>query len=662
MFFYVGNSAYSAETASVSSADSKANSELLMDLSLADLFDIEVTTASKTEEKLSEAPGVISLITRDEMERFGARTLKDVLMRMPSIALSSIYMTDRSSVAIRGDQINPAANHTLLLINGRPVREALEGGIKSEMYESFPVASIDRIEVIRGPGSVLYGSNAFTGVFNIITKKAEENNTSVSVDLGLPGGIKYGRRMANAAYQIGDFGLVAGVYHKNEKPWDVRFQARDTVFRNFSIPDNGYGSYAELDWKKVKYMTSFDHWQNFFAMQKYIPSIRPYVPPTIVGKNAFGNVAWDKWFNDLGYTQDISSKWNMSFNATYTQSWLAVDSFPSPQRNSYDLTGEWTNFFKPKEDLNIILGILGNRAAGDQWGKTQSSIKQFSFQNCISGYLQADYHVIPELKIIGGLQGNKTIGFDFDLNPRIGFIWSPKEVINLKALYSTAFRAPTIQERFSKAPTLNGNRSLKPEKIHTFDLGVNIQSNAVMLGINSFYSTITNSIYQKQRVSPLPNIYDNNNTPTIIMGLEVEGKYFITKELMLTGSGLYQKNSTEDSAGNMMPVPEASVKGGVSYSSNGITASIFNIYEGKLDKRYNTQYNPTRKAFNLLNANIKYEINRLFKLKLPVITLEIDGYNLLDKEIWLPATGQSTRYTLPAIEGASLYFGLTVSF
>jgi hypothetical protein len=146
------------------------------------------------------------------------------------------------------------------------------------------------------------------------------------------------------------------------------------------------------------------------------------------------------------------------------------------------------------------------------------------------------------------------------------------------------------------------------------------------------------------------------------MGLEVEGKYFITKDLMLTGSGLYQKNQTGDSVGNTMPVPEASAKGGISYSSNGITVSVFNIYEGDLHKRYNTQYNPTRKAFNLLNANAKYEINRLFKHKLSVITLEIEGYNLLNKEIWLPAAGQSTKYTLPAIEGASWYFGLTVSF
>lgn len=142
--------------------------------------------------------------------------------------------------------------------------------------------------------------------------------------------------------------------------------------------------------------------------------------------------------------------------------------------------------------------------------------------------------------------------------------------------------------------------------------------------------------------------------------MEVEGKYFITKELMLLGSGLFQKNSTGDSAGNMMPVPEALAKGGVSYSADGFTASVFNIYEGKLDKRYISTTNPTRKAFDLLNANIKYDIRRILKLKAPKIVLEVDAYDLLNQEIWLPATGLSTHFTLPAIQGRSVYGGLTI--
>jgi hypothetical protein len=111
----------------------------------------------------------------------------------------------------------------------------------------------------------------------------------------------------------------------------------------------------------------------------------------------------------------------------------------------------------------------------------------------------------------------------------------------------------------------------------------------------------------------------------------------------------------------MMPVPEASAKGGISYSANGLTASVFNIYEGNLHRRYDAaSYNKTREAFDLLNANLKYELNRILKLTAPKISIDLEGYNLLDKEIWLPATGMLKQYTVPAIQGRAIYGGLTV--
>jgi outer membrane receptor for ferrienterochelin and colicins len=645
---YGGDSALSPAFAPSTSTDR------LMELSLVGLLNIKVTTTSKMEEKLSEAPGVISVVTRDEMERFGARTLKDVLMRMPSINISTTYIGDRSCVSIRGDQITAAANHVLLLVNGRPVREAEEGGVKGEMLESFPVASIDRIEVIRGPGSVLYGSNAFSGVINVITKKAKENKTVVTVRGGAPGEFN---GSGNAAYQLGDFGVVLGGQYKNVKPWDVRFQARDTVFRDLSMPDNGFGTYGEISFKGMKLMTSYDRWQNYFVMQKYIPP-----PPTgpVAGRHAYGNGQWDKWFNDLGYSHKFSDIWDMTVNATYTQSWLAVDSFPAPHRNTFDLTGEWTNFIHPMKNLNFVIGMLGNRVQGKEESGLPLTTTLDTTQNAFSAYIQGDYRLLSEIKVIAGVQGNKAAGIDFDINPRGGLIWSPNDIVNVKALYSTAFRAPSMMELYLKHPTLKGTPGLKPEKIRTVDLGVNIQNEKIFLGVNNYYSRILNCIYPKQ-ITPPPNIYQNYDIPTTIVGMEVEGKFFITRELMLIGSGLYQQNTTGDSAGNMMPVPEVSAKGGISYSANGLTASVFNIYEGELHRRFNAaSYNKTREAFDLLNANLNYELNRILKIEAPKITIDLEGYNLLDQEIWLPATGLAKQYTVPAIQGRSVYFGLTL--
>jgi outer membrane receptor for ferrienterochelin and colicins len=653
-FLFLPFIAYGGDSASSPAPEPSASTDQLMELSLVDLLNIKVTTTSKTEEKLSEAPGVISVVTRDEMERFGARTLKDVLMRMPSINLSTTYIGDRSCVSIRGDQITAAANHILLLVNGRPVREAEEGGVKGEMLELFPVTSIDRIEVIRGPGSVLYGSNAFSGVINVITKKAKENKTEVTVHGGVPGEFN---GSGNVAYQLGNFGVVLGGQYKNAKPWDLRFQAKDTVFRDLSIPDNGYGGYLEFSYKDFKLMTSYEHWQNYFIMQKYIPP-----PPTgpVAGRHAYGNDQWDKSFNDLGYSHKFSDVWDLTANFTYTQSWLNIDSFPAPHRNTFDATLELTNFIHPMKNLNLIIGFLGNRVQGKEESGLPVATTLDTAQNALSAYVQGDYRIVPEIKVIAGVQGNKAAGIDFDINPRGGLIWSPNDIVNVKALYSAAFRAPSMMELYLKHPTLKGTPGLKPEKIQTVDLGVNIQNERISFGINNYFSKIFNSIYPKQ-ITPPPNLYQNNNIPTTIIGMEVEGKFFITRELMFIGSGLYQQNTTGDSAGNMMPVPEASAKGGISYSANGLTASVFNIYEGKLHRRFDAaSYNKTREAFDLLNANLKYELNKILKLAAPKITVDLEGYNLLDQEIWLPATGMLKQYSVPAIQGRSVYFGITL--
>jgi outer membrane receptor for ferrienterochelin and colicin len=141
-------------------------------MDLDSLSNTKVTTASKFAEKLSDAPSVMTVVSQDELLRFGGMTLSEILNRVAGLNVSSGFFQDRSTIAVEGDQTRVDSGHILFLINGRPVREIMEGGVSSDLLESFPVRILERIEVIKGPGSVLYGSDAFSGVVNLITKKA----------------------------------------------------------------------------------------------------------------------------------------------------------------------------------------------------------------------------------------------------------------------------------------------------------------------------------------------------------------------------------------------------------------------------------------------------------------------------------------------------------
>src|SRR5262245_6897644 len=109
------------EARAAAAAAAAASPQQLQQWSLEQLLNIDITTVSKSAEKEFEAPGVISVLTQDDIRRFGGTTLADLLVRIPGLVGSSIFMTDRSVISPRGDQIKPSSSNVLFLINGRPV-------------------------------------------------------------------------------------------------------------------------------------------------------------------------------------------------------------------------------------------------------------------------------------------------------------------------------------------------------------------------------------------------------------------------------------------------------------------------------------------------------------------------------------------------------------
>jgi outer membrane receptor protein involved in Fe transport len=132
-------------------------------MSLEQLLTIKVTTPSKRAETPVEAPGVFSVITADEIAGFGANSLFDVLERAPSVQTLGSSLFPRNLAVMRGDLRSLFDDHVLILFDGRPIRESINGGVDSPFFTAFPVEMIERIEIVRGPGSVLYGTNAFVG-------------------------------------------------------------------------------------------------------------------------------------------------------------------------------------------------------------------------------------------------------------------------------------------------------------------------------------------------------------------------------------------------------------------------------------------------------------------------------------------------------------------
>ncbi|MBN2010985.1 TonB-dependent receptor [candidate division KSB1 bacterium] len=633
--------------------------EDLMDMSLDDLLNMDVTTASKSAEKLSDAPGIISVLSNDELERFGGTTLRDILERVPGLISSGANYTNRTTIAPRGDQIKQNSSHVLLLINGRPIREVQEGGVSSDVLESFPVDVIEKIEVIKGPGSVLYGSDAFSAVINIITKTPEK--TGLSVTALSEGGEGY-EASANVSLVKGDLSVIAAgrIFEKSE--WETTMKSvvgQDTVTlapiiatTDVSIPNKGPGAYLGVNYKNLRLMSSFQQWTTQY-----------------VSTGAFAKVELNKLFTNIGYSHKFSESWDSDFNITYVQAALRGQNLSD--RDCYNFVAEWTNSLTIGDKIGLVVGGLFNKNSGDEksqfdglemMGIFRGDVISTGDLNSFAFYSQIDYQLIENLKLIAGIQANKVENIDLDIVPRGGAIWYPLKKVNVKALYSEAFRAPSINElNMAFGGILSGNPDLKPEKVSTIDVSVGYQGEQTQLNVNFFRSNMTDITQIVYDPVVFSGQYQNNQD-AVFTGYELEGKYYVNKSLYLTGS-VIQQTSENDDVKNLSPVADFGAKAGISYvTSNGISVGLFNIYQGDLDDKFQGNINDNQGAYNLMHFHSTINLNKLLNWGMSqnlTAIFKID--NVLDKEHFGYDLGGTSGDGIPSFPGRAIYVGLKAS-
>ncbi len=622
--------------------------------SIEELFDLLVTTASKSAEKISDAPGVVSVITAREIEQFGARTLKEVLNHITGVGILNNYF-NRNGLAIRGDQqASPYSNHVLLLMDGRPMRENMYVGNDMGAYGMFPVSGIERIEVIRGPGSVLYGTSAYSGIINIIMKKAaKESSLTLSGQAG-----SFGTTLASldGGFTAGDFRLYGSVNYLNQTSWTQKLttedRQRDTTFNS---RQRGVSTSLSMQYKGLT--------ANVVFLQ-YGADVLGTLPD-------FPTVFYDRTnlYSDLGYTHEFSDVWKSSINLTYSQ-YNGQHDFTDISR---DFVAEFTNYIKPVKNLNIVLGGLINTRSGQMSVDVPGvgTIPLVAAYNQLWGsvYTQIDYTPFEQLKLIAGVQANKIERIPVNVVPRAGVILTITPELGVKALYGQAFRGPSAFETSINVPgVLLGNPDVTPELIGTFDAELFYKKENVQLSLVYFNSNQSNLMIQGLR-SGLEPKYRNEGTFRS-QGVEFEGKYAPTEQLYILGSASYQTNVLNEKFENSTPIPNliARLGGGYNNRDIGLSVGVFNIFYSQPNdvaviNPSRRLVNPTAQAFNLLNVNINWNLTELFNwVNTPGFILNFRVDNALDAQAWQPEWLRREINTLPLLPGRGIYGGLTIKF
>lgn len=631
--------------------ENSESTEDMLSMSLDELMNMNVTSASKKAENINKAPGLITVISHQEIEAYSAKNLGDVLNKVVGTLFLNPIPYLSNAMVIRAQDNSQYDNHVLILMDGRPVRDPISGGLNMAFYTTFPLDLIERIEIIRGPGSVLYGSCAFSGVINVITKQETENGYKaiVAIDDIDPDADFLFSQKATVIYRNNDFKMNASfinLYNKGE-----RFD-----FKDFSGKDSSHyfdarnlGAIANFDYKNLKLsLLYFDY--KPFSLEENAASW--------VG-SGYGQNDHKTIFADLGYDFEITNNYHLQTNLTYNKhEWHKSD---TTQINVSDGLFEAALFGNPAENINFIVGGTYSKDFFDSRLLLDNEKSTFSI------YGQVDYTPIEWLKLIGGFQYNKIEGIDGSLSPRIGVIANYNENLGVKVLYSSAFRKGYPTETAISLLYTHGALQLEPEKINTFETQIFYTEKSWSANISFYqshmYDVIGSILHTGSDGTYLTYV---NQSSSDYWGIEYEMKVSIIQNLVLTGNAAYQTNKTNDTLDNYALHPNYIAKIGAMYNYEFVNLGVFNGYYDSPHDVPNPLVNVNKgpSAFNLLSVKISIDVFKMLgKENKSNLELSLEALNVLDMDVRYPDFAAYLANTyMPLTSGMQLYGSMKFTF
>jgi len=453
-------------------------------LPLERLMAMEVVSASKFPQRLTEAPASVTVVTAADIRDYGYRTLADVLRSIRGLYVS--YDRNYSYLGVRGFS-RPGDYNTriLLLVDGYRFNDNIydQASIGSE----FPidVDLIERVEFVPGPGSSVYGSNAFFGVVNVITRRgADIGGAEAAGSLGshrsAAGRVSYGRRLDNGA----DLLLSMSAY---------RARGQDHFYPEFVPLGVADGMARGLDGDRSRQLFARLAYQGWTLQavhgerNKDVPTASYSTAPAVSGTQTTDT----NTYLDLKYQGTPAARTELTgrlFYGRYAFDGDYLYDAPPLYRNRDTVRGAWwgaeAKMVSTAIDRHkLVFGAEYQKDMRQQQKNYDEQPYTVNLDDRRSGdraglYVQDEYALHDRLRLNAGLRYDHASGFGGIFNPRLGLIAEPIERTYVKLLYGTAYRAPNAYERFYAVPGAGGqktNPSLRPERIRTGELVVEHQ-------------------------------------------------------------------------------------------------------------------------------------------------------------------------------------------
>jgi outer membrane receptor for ferrienterochelin and colicins len=504
-----------------SQEDSSKVYSKLEELTLEELLNLKVYSASKKIELLKDAPAIISILNAQDIQKTGAISLIDVLKYIPGVE-TSMGSDGNYRLALRGSR---KEGNILVLINGQQINDFYSG---RAIYD-LPVDFIERVEVVRGPGSALFGTNALVGVINVITVE----KTAVNFSVGPDGNINAN---ANLFLEKDDsqFALSMGYIQNNTNQNEIDSDKLQNL--NWSLT-NGEKKFKTNRWNKDLFLNSkFDKGNFHFQLFNIYRQNGAYVGPTFIAapdsdfkRNQLSSmihynfkisdnvVITPKLYYQLNYNNLLQQEAPDNYLSNTSGNIFTNGKLSHEEYLNSTIGGEITIYIKASDKIDFLTGSVyedlrmnsynlerNYQITGDLYKGTFGNYDNIPFdQNgknriVFAYYMQTNYKH-EKWNITAGLRYDDYSDFGQSLNPRIGVTYKVNTNFSLKALAGKAFRAPTFLELYDNTTLGNeygvkGNVNLDNESIITYELGSELYLNNIVLKYNVYHILNTNLI------------------------------------------------------------------------------------------------------------------------------------------------------------------------
>lgn len=589
----------------------------ISELDFEELFNVKVVElASGIEQKINRAPAVASVITADDIQAAGALTLHEALEMVPGIHIVPASLADMYPVISLRGMFTNRNPHILILIDGKRISSFNSNGLAPNLYLS--TFNIEQIEVIRGPGSALYGTDAFAGVINMVTKKPEnQNKTNVSVSVG---SFNHQRITARTNLNFADTWLgefYAEHIERNEdtsRIVDADLQTLlDSLFGTHASLAPGYlddsinntsigaqisnerWSIAARYWKNdaplflgvanaldhegerkqkelsatIEYSsdTLFESWRFtpsiHYEMVEDLPLWHLFPDGTTLPVGSDGNISLTQPIAMISFPDGIIGR--PTSKITFTEIELPLLQMNIKEHQIRYSLGYQHTKYEHEESKNFGPGVLDitqsivNSALTNVTG-TQYIFLPNEIRHNINASIQDIWNITDNIELTLGVRYDNYSQLGSAITPRASLVWEINKRWTTKLLYGNAFRTPShLELRVSNNPVGKGNPDLNSETLDSYELSLSYLASKTVWGNLNLYQYKAIDLIDYVRDSAGGKSTTQNVNTLNGKGLEMELFWHPTEQLKFNFN--YALQSTDNSlAGQQQPfVPKQQV-------------------------------------------------------------------------------------------------------